>query len=80
MALAPRLEGGAGDGRRNYRIEVGARRDIEHTDANYLIDSHGDELAGMVFPFLPTWVSNDLEALAAEDDRRKRQPTPRGRA
>jgi protein SCO1 len=53
---------------RKYGIEV--RRttgDIEHTDAIYLIDSRGDERAGMVYPFLPTWVGNDLEVLAAED-------------
>jgi protein SCO1/2 len=53
---------------RKYGIEV--RRttgDIEHTDAIYLIDSNGSERAGMVYPFLPTWVSNDLELLAAED-------------
>ncbi len=53
---------------RKYGIEVRrASGDIEHTDAIYLIDSHGDERAGMVYPFLPTWVSNDLEVLAAED-------------
>lgn len=53
---------------RKYGIEV--RRttgDIEHTDAIYLIDSRGDERAGMVYPFLPTWVSNDLEVLAGEE-------------
>ncbi len=53
---------------RKYGIEV--RRttgDIEHTDAIYLIDSSGDERAGMVYPFLPTWVSNDLEVLAGEE-------------
>ncbi len=50
-----------------YRIDV--RRtsgDIEHTDALYLIDSRGFERAGMVYPFLPTWVSNDLHTLARE--------------
>ena len=52
---------------RKYGIEV--RRttgDIEHTDAIYLIDSRGYERAGMVYPFPPTWVSNDLKTLAAE--------------
>jgi protein SCO1 len=53
---------------RKYGIEV--RRttgDIEHTDAIYLIDSRGYERAGIVYPFLPTWVSNDLEVLADEE-------------
>jgi cytochrome oxidase Cu insertion factor (SCO1/SenC/PrrC family) len=52
---------------RKFRIEV--RRtpgDIEHTDALYLIDSRGFERAGMVYPFLPTWVSDDIGTLAAE--------------
>jgi protein SCO1 len=52
---------------RKYRIEV--RRtpsDIEHTDALYLIDSSGYERAGMVYPFLPAWVSTDLKTLAGE--------------
>jgi len=52
---------------RKFRIEV--RRtagDIEHSDALYLIDPRGFERAGMVYPFLPTWVSNDLKTLAAE--------------
>ncbi len=51
-----------------YRIEV--RRtsgDIVHTDAIYLIDSHGYERAGIVYPFLPNWVSADLGALAREN-------------
>lgn len=53
---------------RKYGIEVRrAKGDIEHTDAIYLIDSAGYERAGMVYPFLPTWVSNDLEVLAAEN-------------
>lgn len=50
-----------------YRIFV--RRtsgDIEHTDALYLIDAKGYERAGMVYPFLPTWVSTDLKTLASE--------------
>jgi protein SCO1 len=52
---------------RRYGIEVRrATGDIEHTDAIYLIDSKGWERAGMVYPFLPIWVGNDLKALAAE--------------
>ena len=52
---------------RKYGIEV--RRsptDIEHTDALYLIDKKGFERAGMVYPFLPSWISDDLRILAAE--------------
>lgn len=52
---------------RRYRIEVRRRSgDIEHTDALYLIDASGFERAGMVYPFLPNWVSTDLQALASE--------------
>lgn len=50
-----------------YRIEVRrTSRDIEHTDALYLVDSNGFERAGMVYPFLPTWISTDLKTLASE--------------
>ena len=50
-----------------YGIEVRrATGDIEHTDALYLIDAHGFERAGIVYPFLPTWISNDLKTLADE--------------
>ncbi len=52
---------------KKYRIEV--RRtsgDVEHTDALYLVDSRGYERAGMVYPFLPAWVSGDLKILAEE--------------
>ncbi len=52
-----------------YRIEVRkATGDIEHTDALYLIDRNGFERAGMVYPFLPTWVSTDLKTLGSESD------------
>lgn len=48
-----------------YRIFVRRRRgEVEHTDALYLIDARGFERAGMVYPFLPTWVSADLKTLA----------------
>jgi protein SCO1/2 len=50
-----------------YGIEV--RRgtaDVEHTDALYLIDARGFERAGLVYPFLPTWISDDLKTLADE--------------
>jgi protein SCO1/2 len=52
---------------RRYHIQVRrATGDIEHTDAIYLVDSRGFERAGMVYPFLPTWVTTDLETLASE--------------
>jgi protein SCO1 len=52
---------------RRYRVEVRRTHgDIVHTDAIYLIDSHGYERAGWVYPFLPTWVGDDLRALARE--------------
>jgi protein SCO1/2 len=52
---------------RKYHIQV--RRttgDVEHTDALYLVDSKGFERAGMVYPFLPTWVATDLKTLKSE--------------
>jgi cytochrome oxidase Cu insertion factor (SCO1/SenC/PrrC family) len=50
---------------RKYGIEVKRTTgDIEHTDALYLVDSEGYERAGMVYPFLPTWISTDLNLLA----------------
>ncbi len=52
---------------KRYRIFVRkAKGDIEHTDALYLIDADGFERAGMVYPFLPVWVSTDLKTLASE--------------
>jgi protein SCO1 len=52
---------------RKYGIEVRrAGGDVEHTAAIYLIDARGFERAGMVYPFLPTWVSDDLKLLAGE--------------
>jgi cytochrome oxidase Cu insertion factor (SCO1/SenC/PrrC family) len=49
-----------------HEFGIGVRRaagDIEHSDAIYLIDGRGFERAGMVYPFLPTWISDDLAAL-----------------
>jgi cytochrome oxidase Cu insertion factor (SCO1/SenC/PrrC family) len=52
---------------RKFRIQVRrSSTDIEHTDALYLIDARGFERAGMVYPFLPTWISDDLRTLADE--------------
>lgn len=49
-----------------YRIEVRrSRGDILHTDAIYLIDRRGFERAGIVYPFLPSWIGDDLKAMAA---------------
>jgi cytochrome oxidase Cu insertion factor (SCO1/SenC/PrrC family) len=51
-----------------YRVDV--RRtpsDITHTDATYLIDSHGFERAGFVYPFLPGWISGDIAVLTPHD-------------
>jgi protein SCO1 len=50
-----------------YGIEVRrAKGDVEHTAAIYLIDARGYERAGMVYPFLPVWIADDLRVLAAE--------------
>lgn len=35
-------------------------------NAIYVLDARGFERAGFVYPFLPTWVSDDLQALAKE--------------
>lgn len=52
---------------RRYGIEVKRTTgDIAHTDALYLVDSKGFERAGMVYPFLPTWISTDLKLPAGE--------------
>jgi cytochrome oxidase Cu insertion factor (SCO1/SenC/PrrC family) len=49
-----------------YRIFVAPPRggDISHTEALYLIDRHGDERAGYLYPFLPGFVTHDLRKLA----------------
>jgi cytochrome oxidase Cu insertion factor (SCO1/SenC/PrrC family) len=52
---------------RKFGIEVRwSPTDIQHTDALYLIDARGFERAGMVYPFLPAWISDDLRTLAKE--------------
>ncbi len=51
------------------RYNIYVRRvsgDVEHSDALYLVDSAGYERAGMLYPFLPGWISTDLETLARE--------------
>ncbi|MGH2895483.1 MAG: SCO family protein, partial [Solirubrobacteraceae bacterium] len=40
------------------------RGDISHTEALYLLDRHGDERSGYLFPYLPASVSHDMRVLA----------------
>ena len=49
----------------SYRIYVQPTRgDISHTEALYLLDRHGDERSGYLFPYVPASVSHDLRVLA----------------
>jgi len=51
---------------RAFRITVEPRSgDIVHSTALYLLDRHGDERAGFLFPFVPAFVTTDLRRLAA---------------
>jgi protein SCO1 len=49
-----------------YRIlvQIPARGDIVHTEALYLLDRHGDERSGYLYPFLPQFVRSDLALLS----------------
>ena len=48
-----------------YRIFVAPTKgDISHTEALYLLDRHGDERSGYLFPYLSGSVSHDLRVLA----------------
>lgn len=48
-----------------YRIYVQPQKgDISHTEALYLIDRHGDERAGFLYPYEPPSVAHDLKVLA----------------
>jgi hypothetical protein len=48
-----------------YRIFVKPTRgDISHTEALYLLDRHGDERSGYLFPYLSRSVSHDMRVLA----------------
>ncbi|HEY2316914.1 MAG TPA: SCO family protein [Solirubrobacteraceae bacterium] len=50
---------------RAYRIFVKPMRgDISHTEALYVLDRHGDERSGYLFPYEPSSVGNDLRVLA----------------
>ncbi|HEY3727199.1 MAG TPA: SCO family protein [Solirubrobacteraceae bacterium] len=43
--------------------------DISHTEALYVIDRHGDERSGYLYPYLPGRVAHDLRVLAAPPPR-----------
>lgn len=48
-----------------YHIYVQPEKgDISHTEALYLIDRHGDERSGYLYPYLPGFVAHDLRTLA----------------
>ena len=42
------------------------RGDISHTEALYLIDRHGDERSGYLYPYFPSFVSHDMRTLASQ--------------
>jgi cytochrome oxidase Cu insertion factor (SCO1/SenC/PrrC family) len=53
-----------------YHIFVAPTRgDITHTEALYLLDRHGDERSGYLFPYLPASVTHDLRTLASGGGR-----------
>jgi cytochrome oxidase Cu insertion factor (SCO1/SenC/PrrC family) len=53
-----------------YHIFVAPTRgDITHTEALYLLDGHGDERSGYLFPYLPGSVSHDMNVLARRSGR-----------
>ena len=50
---------------RDYRIAVvPGPTDIAHTEALYLIDRHGDERSGYLYPYIPARVAHDMRTLA----------------
>jgi cytochrome oxidase Cu insertion factor (SCO1/SenC/PrrC family) len=50
---------------RAYRIAVvPGPTDISHTEALYLIDRHGDERSGYLYPYMPARVADDMRTLA----------------
>ena len=55
-----------------YHIYVGKSvgGDIPHTEALYLIDTHGDERSGYLYPFATRFVTHDLTALAPRPGRK----------
>jgi cytochrome oxidase Cu insertion factor (SCO1/SenC/PrrC family) len=49
-----------------YHIYVKPERgDISHTEALYLLDRHGDERSGYLYPYIPARVGHDMRVLAA---------------
>jgi protein SCO1/2 len=64
--LAPRSRVAATE--RAFGIEVRPAQggDLVHSLAVYLVDRHGFERTGYVFPFLPGFVAHDLRTLARE--------------
>lgn len=49
-----------------YHIYVKPERgDISHTEALYLLDRHGDERSGYLYPYIPSRVGHDMRILAA---------------
>jgi cytochrome oxidase Cu insertion factor (SCO1/SenC/PrrC family) len=49
-----------------YHIFVQPERgDISHTEALYLIDRHGDERSGYLYPYVPGSVAHDMRTLAS---------------
>jgi cytochrome oxidase Cu insertion factor (SCO1/SenC/PrrC family) len=54
---------------RAYRIAVvPSPTDIAHTEALYLLDRHGDERSGYLYPYLPGFVAHDMRTLAGSPD------------
>ncbi len=50
---------------RDYRIAVlPTKTDINHTEALYLLDRHGDERSGYLYPYIPSRVAGDMRTLA----------------
>ncbi len=48
--------------------------DIAHTEALYLIDRHGYERSGYLYPFVPRFVAHDLRTLARDAGRSRGVP------
>jgi cytochrome oxidase Cu insertion factor (SCO1/SenC/PrrC family) len=45
--------------------------DISHTEALYVIDGHGDERSGYLYPYLPSFVADDLRTLSKTSPGRR---------
>jgi cytochrome oxidase Cu insertion factor (SCO1/SenC/PrrC family) len=49
-----------------YHIYVKPEQgDISHTEALYLLDRHGNERSGYLYPYIPSRVGHDMRILAA---------------